>query len=213
MSRTETFTEEEVLNFLGNARHPASVREIASGLSLKHAARRALASVLSRLKRQRLVEELRGGQYRLAGARPESRSETKATATLGAQAKPAKRDPNLFTGRLVAHRDGYGFVVPDLPRADLDGDLFIPPDQLADAMHGDRVVARIERRDTRRNQGPGVPARAEGRAVRVLGRAHPTVVGDFHYADRNNFVVPYESRLHHEIVIPSGEELTPMLID
>jgi ribonuclease R len=210
MSRTETFTEEDVLNFLGNARHPASVREIASGLSLKHAARRALASVLSRLKRQRLVEELRGGQYRLAGARPESRSETKATATPGAPAKPAKRDPNLLTGRLVAHRDGYGFVVPDSPRSDLDGDLFIPPDQLGDAMHGDRVIGRIERRDTR--HAPGSPARAEGRIVKVLGRAHPTVVGIFHYGHRSNFVTPYESRLHHEIVIPPGEELTPELL-
>src|SRR4029077_9171133 len=200
MSRTEVFTEEDVLNFLGNARHPASVREIASGLSLKHAARRALASVLSRLKRQRLVEELRGGQYRLAGARPESRSETNATATPGAQAKPSKPDPNLLTGRLLAHRDGYGFVVPDSPRSDLDGDLFIPPNQLGDAMHGDRVVGRIERRDTR--HAPGSPARAEGRIVKVLGRAHPTVVGLFHYGHRSNFVTPYESRLHHEIVIP-----------
>src|SRR5579863_7417562 len=124
MSRTEAFTEEDILNFLGNARHPASVREIASGLSLRHAARRALASVLSRLKRQRLVEELRGGQYRLAGSRPESRTAAKLTATPDAHTKPAKRDPNLLPGRLVAHRDGYGFVVPDSPRSDLDGDLF-----------------------------------------------------------------------------------------
>ena len=209
MSRTETFTEEDVLNFLGNARHPASVREIASALSLKHAARRALASVLSRLKRQHLVEELRGGQYRLAGSRPEPRAATKPAATPGAQAKPAKRDPNQLAGRLVAHRDGYGFVVPESPRSELDGDLFIPPDQLGDAMHGDRVLARIERRDTR--HAPGSPARAEGRIVKVLGRAHPTVVGLFHYGHRSNFVTPYESRLHHEIVIPPGEELTPEL--
>ena len=153
MSRTETFTEEDVLNFLGNARHPASVREIASALSLKHAARRRLASVLSRLKRQHLVEELRGGQYRLAGSRPEPRAATKPAATPGAQAKPAKRDPNQLAGKLVAHRDGYGFVVPESPRSDLDGDLFIPPDQLGDAMHGDRVLARIERRDTRHAPG------------------------------------------------------------
>ncbi len=110
----------------------------------------------------------------------------------------------------MAHRDGYGFVVPDSPRTDLDGDLFIPPDQLGDAMHGDRVIARIERRDTR--HAPGSPTRAEGRIVKVLGRAHPTVVGIFHYGHRNNSVTPYESRLHHEIVIPPGEELTPELL-
>ncbi len=125
---------------------------------------------------------------------------------------PATRDANLLTGRLVAHRDGYGFVVPESPRKDLDGDLFIPPDQLGDAMHGDRVIARIERRHTRGSQAPGSAARAEGRVVQVLGRAHPTVVGIFHYGHRSNFVTPYESRIHHEIIIPSGEELTPQLV-
>jgi ribonuclease R len=209
MSRTEVITEQDVLHFLGIARHPASVREIASSLSLRHAARRVLGSLLSQLKRQGLVEELRGGQYRLAGARPEPRAATKPTPTPGLQGKPAKRDPNLLTGRLVAHRDGYGFVVPDSPRSDIDGDLFIPPNQLGDAMHGDHVLARIERRDTRR--APGAPARAEGRIVKILGRAHPTVVGLFHYGQRANLVTPYESRIHQEIVIPPGDELTPEL--
>ncbi|PYU35194.1 MAG: ribonuclease R, partial [Acidobacteria bacterium] len=79
-------------------------------------------------------------------------------------------------------------------------------------MHGDRVIARIERRHTRGSQAPGSAARAEGRVVQVLGRAHPTVVGIFHYGHRGNFVTPYESRIHHEIIIPSGEELTPQLV-
>ncbi len=205
MPRDEVLTEDEVLNFLGRARGSASIREIASGLSLRHAGRRALGVLLSRLKRQRLVEELRGGQYRLAGARPQPRAAAKSNVRLAAPPRPATRDANLLTGRLVAHRDGYGFVVPESPRKDLDGDLFIPPDQLGDAMHGDRVIARIERRHTRGSQAPGSAARAEGRVVQVLGRAHPTVVGIFHYGHRSNFVTPYESR-------PSGEELTPQLV-
>ncbi len=212
MPRDEVLTEDEVLNFLGRARGSASIREIASGLSLRHAGRRALGVLLSRLKRQRLVEELRGGQYCLAGARPQPRADAKSNVRLAAPPMPATRDANLLTGRLVAHRDGYGFVVPESPRKDLDGDLFIPPDQLGDAMHGDRVIARIERRHTRGSQAPGSAARAEGRVVQVLGRAHPTVVGIFHYGHRSNFVTPYESRIHHEIIIPSGEELTPQLV-
>ncbi len=212
MPRDEVLTEDEVLNFLGRARGSASIREIASGLSLRHAGRRALGVLLSRLKRQRLVEELRGGQYRLAGARPQPRADAKSNVRLAAPPMPATRDANLLTGRLVAHRDGYGFVVPESPRKDLDGDLFIPPDQLGDAMHGDRVIARIERRHTRGSQAPSSAARAEGRVVQVLGRAHPTVVGIFHYGRRSNFVTPYESRIHHEIIIPSGEELTPQLV-
>src|SRR5438309_2523374 len=211
MSLDEVLSEDDVLNVLGSVRGSASVREIASGLSLRHAGRRTLSSVLSRLKRQRLVEELKGGQYRLAGDRSQRRDNAKPSARTGAP-KVATRDSNLLSGRLVAHRDGYGFVVPDSPRKDLDGDLFIPPDQLGDAMHGDRVIARIERRETRGSQAHGSAARAEGRVERVLGRAHPTVVGIFHYGHRSNFVIPYESRIHHEIMIPVGEELTPELV-
>jgi ribonuclease R len=211
MSRNEVLAEEDVLNFLEGTRGPVSVREIASGLTLAHAGRRALKSVLSRLKRQHLVEELRGGQYRLAGSGREPGTPPRSTSSSPVPPKPAVRDANLLTGRLVAHRDGYGFVVPDSPRKDLDGDLFIPPDQMGDAMHGDRVIARIERRETRPNRATGAATRAEGRVVRVLGRAHPTVVGVFHYGHRSNFVIPYESRIHHEIVIPIGEELTPQL--
>ena len=117
-------------------------------------------------------------------------------------------DPEVVTGRLVAHHHGYGFVVPETPRPDLDGDLFIPPDQSMDAMHGDRVIARIERRDARRDGG----GRAEGRILRVLGRAHPTVVGVFRYGARGNVVLPYDARLHEEVVIPPGDELTPELL-
>jgi ribonuclease R len=202
--------EEDVLAFLEKARRPVSVRDIASGLSLRHAGRRALGGVLSRLKHHRIVEELRGGQYRLV-ERAQTPDAKKSSPGAGASTKAGSRDPNLLTGRLVAHRDGYGFVVPDSPRKDIDGDLFIPPDKLGDAMHGDRVVARIERRDTRPARAAGSAARAEGRVVRVLGRAHPTVVGIFHYGQRGNVVVPYESRLHHEVAIPLGEELTPDL--
>jgi len=39
-----------------------------------------------------------------------------------------------LTGRLLAHRDGYGFVVPDSPREDLEGDLFIGRDAIGDAI-------------------------------------------------------------------------------
>jgi ribonuclease R len=212
MSRHEACTEDDVLNYLGSTSAPASVRDIASALSLRHSGRRALSVVLSRLKRRHMVEEVRGGQYRLAGRKAQPRGDkAKPDDTPGVPPKAATRDPSLLVGRLVAHRDGYGFVVPEAPRPDLDGDLFIPPDQLGDAMHGDRVIARIERRDTRR-QGSAAAARAEGRVVRVLGRAHPTVVGVFRYGQRGNFVLPYESRIQHEIVIPPGDELPPELV-
>jgi ribonuclease R len=113
------------------------------------------------------------------------------------------RDPNLVSGRIVAHRDGYAFLVPDSPMARVEGDLFIGRDGLGDAMHGDRVLARIERR---RADG-----RAEGRVVQIVAREHPTIVGLFRYGPHGNVVLPYDVRILHEVIIPPGAELTPAL--
>src|SRR5580698_3384255 len=109
------------------------------------------------------------------------------------------RDPNLVLGRIVAHRDGYGFLVPDSPMPRVEGDLFIGRDGLGDAMHGDRVLARIEH------------GRAEGRVVQIVAREHPTIVGLFRYGPHGNVVLPYDVRILHEVVIPPGAELTPEL--
>src|SRR5665213_1568962 len=226
MSHTEPLTDDDILGYLNRSSKPVSLRQIASALGLRHAGRRALAKTVTRLKRRKLIEEVRAGCYRLAGAKNEAGEERhrkrESASKLGVSARTggplenghpksgheASRDPNLVTGRLVAHHDGYGFVVPETPRPDLDGDLFIPPDQSADAMHGDLVIARIERRQPAR-EGAG---RAEGRILRVLGRAHPTVVGVFRYGPRGNVVLPYEARLNQEVVIPPGDELTPELL-
>ena len=71
---------------------------------------------------------------------------------------------------------------------------------LGDAMHGDQVLARIARR---RHDG-----RAEGRIVQVVEREHPTIVGLFRYGPQGNTVLPYDTRIPHEVIIPPGEELT-----
>ena len=88
-----------------------------------------------------------------------------------------------------------------MPR--VEGDLFIGRDGLGDAMHGDRVLARIERR---RADG-----RAEGRVVQIVEREHPTIVGLFRYGPHGNVVLPYDVRILHEVIIPPGAELTPTL--
>src|SRR5436190_50545 len=49
------------------------------------------------------------------------------------------------------------------------------------------------------------------RIGRVVGRAHPSVVGLFRYGTRGNTVLPYDARMQHEIEIPPGMELTPGL--
>ncbi len=207
--------EEDILSKLRELRRPASVRELAEKLRASHDVRRALPKVLARLRKDGLIEQVRQDRYRIAqgeparqgakvreGGRGEGRDSNGGRSA--ALAKPLERDPNMVIGRLVAHRDGYGFVVSERPRLDYEGDLFIPPEQIGEAMHGDRVAARIQRRE-RGGDGKG---RAEGRIVRVLERAQSTVVGLFRRGHAGNYVEPYETRLTQEIVIPPGEELT-----
>src|ERR1700730_8762282 len=111
---------------------------------------------------------------------------------------------NMAVGRLSMHRDGFGFVIPEAnslePRlkARLVGDIFIPPPAVGSAMHGDRVIVEIG------NIRPD--GRAEGRIVRLVGRAHSTVVGKFHYGTRRNYVTPIDQKITQEIVIPPGME-------
>ncbi|HEY0703513.1 MAG TPA: VacB/RNase II family 3'-5' exoribonuclease [Candidatus Acidoferrales bacterium] len=230
--QSEEVTPELVLAYLSTISQPSSVRHIAHGMGLRHHGRRFLPRVLQKLKKRGDVEEIHGGRFQLAGAK-QARSEASgraAAAKRSAQAERAAssgnaagkaagqekhapahasapssrgRDPNLIAGRIVAHRDGYGFLVPDTPIPRVEGDLFIGRDGLGDAMHGDRVLARIEHR---RADG-----RAEGRIVQIVKREHPTVVGLFRYGPHGNVVLPYDARLHHEITIPAGQELTPTL--
>ncbi len=116
----------------------------------------------------------------------------------------ASASKNALVGRLSMHRDGYGFVTPDAatldPRlkAQLSGDIFIPPPAVGSAMHGDRVLVEV---GAIRPDG-----RAEGRIVRPVVRAHSTVVGILHHGNRGNYVTPTDQKISQEIVIPPGME-------
>ena len=95
------------------------------------------------------------------------------------------------------HRDGYGFVKPDVPLTGVEGDLFIPPDQAQKAMHGDQVLVKVVRFGNR----------AEGEITRVLERGQQRVVGRIRIRKRGAFVKPFDPRVQHLVEIPEGLEL------
>ena len=97
-------------------------------------------------------------------------------------------------GRLSLHRDGYGFLISDRPLEGIAGDIYIPAESAQSAMHGDRVVVRIARIEA--------GGRADGEVVKILKRAHPTVVGEFRTGRHGFYVVPHDERLHDWIDIP-----------
>jgi ribonuclease R len=108
---------------------------------------------------------------------------------------PDKMD--LIVGRLQSNPGGFGFVVPE--RKDVDtGDIYISGSNLKEAMHGDRVVARIERHRS--------GDRPEGRIVRILERGNTTLVGRYDVDEAGlGFVVPFDRRVLKDVHIPAGE--------
>jgi ribonuclease R len=112
----------------------------------------------------------------------------------------------LVEGRLEVNPAGFGFVVPDdaglAPgeRSESRGkreDIYIAAANLTEAMHGDRVLVRVERQ---------TPRGLEGRIVRILERAHDTVVGRFETdAGGLAYVVPFDRRITADIHVPSGQ--------
>jgi ribonuclease R len=164
---------DRILELLGRDGRPVSVRELVRRLELERDARTDLKPVLRRLLDDGEVVKIHGTRIGL----------------------PARM--NLVVGRLTCNPAGYGFVVPERPRPG-QGDVFVAATNIKEALHGDRVVARIERT---------TPKGAEGRIIRVLERALQRVVG--RYEDDGRFgghVVPFDKRLLHELFVPVGEQ-------
>ena len=164
-------------------KHAAGFKQLVRELGVGGDERKQLLSRLERLVSSGQLLQVGGGRYAIP------------------QPSAGK---NMVIGKLSMHRDGYGFVTPDPSAMDerlkarLAGDVFIPPPAVGSAMHGDRVLVEV---------GAFRPdGRAEGRVLRTVNRAHPTVVGIFHYGRRQNYVTPIDQKVAQEIVIPPGWE-------
>ena len=97
---------------------------------------------------------------------------------------------DLVAGRVIGHADGYGFFRPDHGGED----LFLPPKQMRNVLHGDHVVARYGGYD-RRN-------RREAVIVEVLEHVNRSVVGRFYKEGSVAYVVPDNKHIHQDILIP-----------
>jgi len=100
---------------------------------------------------------------------------------------------DLVAGRVVGHRDGFGFLVPDAGGPD----LFLPNREMQKVMHGDRVLARRTGIDQR-----GKP---EGSIVEVTDRGHRKLVGRLVLERGVTVVVPEDQRIKHDILIAPGD--------
>ena len=166
--RVEHLPERSALiEFLAGIGAPVAFDRIASAYALRTPAEQeALQRRLSAMERDGQVIRNRRGEFGLVDRM------------------------DLVTGRVIGHRDGFGFVRPD----DASTDLFLSPRQMRSLMHGDRVVARVARLDR--------AGRREGALVEVIERGVGRVVGRLRRESGVTFVRPHNSRIHHDVLVP-----------
>ena len=99
----------------------------------------------------------------------------------------------VVAGRIEGHRDGHGFLVPD----DGSPQVFLPPAEMREVLHGDRASVRVVGRDQR--------GRPSGVIVEVLERGKRRIVGRLHTEHGVTFLVPEDRRIAHDILVPPAE--------
>ena len=174
MKQQKNQIREQILRLLAEPKYrPLDHVELGKALGRKSGVRMNLNEILRELERDGEIARIRKNRYVL----------------------PSEAD--LVTGTISVHQSGFAF----LPREKAgEQDLFIAAQNTGTAMHGDRVVARITR-DENYARAKGGGARPEGRIIRILERAHDTIVGTLQQT-RNFFsVVPDDPRIVHNVYV------------
>ena len=165
---------EQILRLLSAPKYrPLDKVELGKELGRKSGVRMGLNEVLRQLEQSGEIARIRKNRYVL----------------------PAEAD--LVTGTLHVHQAGYAFLPREKPG---EQDLFIAAENTGTAMHGDKVIARITR-DVPYARAKGGRDRAEGRIIRILERAHDTIVGTLEQSKNFFYVVPDDPRIVHNVYV------------
>jgi ribonuclease R len=167
--RERGLSADEILRLMEEEDRPLLIREVLRFLHLPKDKRQRVKEIFRDLADEGKIVKIRGNRYGL----------------------PIKM--NLVVGRVKCHPDGYGFVIPE---KEGEQDIFVSPRNLKEAMHGDRVVARVE---SIRKKGK------EGSVIRILERGYHKVVGKFMRGKNYSYVIPEDERIIQEVFIPEGE--------
>ena len=146
-------SREFILDYLAELGRPATYQEIQKDFKLETADQQEAL-------RRRLIAMARDGQL--------------LKNRKGAYGPLDKME--LIAGRVIGHKDGFGFIEPDTGK----DDLFLSPKQMRNVFHGDRVLARVSNIDSR--------GRREGIIVEVLEHNTQQVVGRLRIESGTAFV-------------------------
>ena len=160
---------EEILGALERAGAPLTLSELRAGLAIQGRERAAFNEALGAMERAGRVVKNRAGSF-LAAQRID-----------------------VIAGRIEGHRDGHGFLVPDGAGVQ----VFLPPAEMRQVMHGDRAAVRVAGQDPR--------GRPMGTIVEVLERSRRRIVGRMHKEHGVLFLVPEDRRIALDILIPPAD--------
>lgn len=158
-------SREEILGIFRDAGTPLDAATLARALRVKPAAQEVLGRRLNAMERDGQLRASADGVYSLANG------------------------SDFVAGKVSAHRDGFGFVIPDEPGAD----LFLNDKEMQKVLHGDRVLARITGTDRR--------GRPEGTIVEVVERANTHVIGRLLNEGGVWIVSPEDQRMNQDILV------------
>ncbi|HEY8166693.1 MAG TPA: ribonuclease R [Gemmatimonadaceae bacterium] len=148
------------------------IKEIHERLADPDASRDEVERAVDALEREGVILPVRGKRYSLLEFTP------------------------YHAGRIRVHPDGYGTVAG----GENEPDVYIDRRSMKGAMNGDLVVVRVDKKRPayRKIKNRDVIV---GEVSQVLRRAHRNVVGRFHADPEQPFVVPFDIRLDHDILI------------
>jgi len=155
-----------------------SIREIHERLRDPEVTRDDIERAIEELEREGIILAVRGKRYSLLEFTP------------------------YHAGRIKVHPDGYGTIFG----GEEQPDIYIDRRAMKGAMNGDLVVVRVDKKNPnyRRLHNRDLII---GEISQVLRRAHRTVVGRFHDHPRDPFVVPFDTRLDHDVLIGREETM------
>jgi ribonuclease R len=172
--KRESDTKQRILGLLRAPKYrPLDKKELARALGFKSETRGDLKQALRELEHAGEIARIRKNRYIL----------------------PSEAD--LVTGKIQIHQAGFGFLTRE---SSDEGDIFISAENTGTAMNGDRVVARITR-DADFARARGGSNRPEGRVIRILERAHDTIVGTLQQTRNFFYVVPDDPRMVHNVYV------------
>jgi ribonuclease R len=164
-------TRTEILDCLVEAGRPLHAGEVATRCSVGKPAYTRLVRYLDELADKNLVKRLGGHRY----------------AALPAKVEPPR---DAWEGNLSLNPRGFGFVT-----AAGHDDVYVAPEAIGPALHGDRVEVSVVNRSAR-----GV----EGRVSRIVKRRNPRVAGVIRKRGRSVWFEPDDSRIRGPIVLEGG---------